>query len=370
MKKPIYYVLILFVAISLFGCSKIETDKNGDVIQGMTEDDFQDITATPIPTAVPTVTEVAEDTGHEGEMRSTLSGLWVSTKIGTNRPYAFQFNNFKTVRNQWGIGQADIVYECLVEGGITRLLGIGENYSGDKIGSTRSARHYFVSIADEYDAIYIHFGRTKYAVAKMKELGIDHMDGMDGVGSTVFYRDNSINAPHNAFASLDGIIAGIKQKGFETKHDEDYEAHFSFYEEDTKLEAGTAVKKLSVHFSDYNDPYFEYNSTDKLYYRFQFNEKHKDSLTGDQLAFKNIIIQFVKEWDIDKNGYQTMDIIDASGKGYYISNGAKINITWKKKEASSWMRYYNEAGEELTINPGKTYIALFPRDRTDDIIIK
>jgi hypothetical protein len=302
-------------------------------------------------------------------MRSYLTGLWVPEEIGTKRPVAIQFNNFKTVSNQWGIGQADIVYECIVEGGITRLLGIGENFTGDKIGSVRSARHYFVSIADEYDAIYVHFGKTKYATSKMKELGIDEIAGESGIGTTVFYRDKSIKAPHNAFTSLEGLTAGILKKGFRTEYKEGYQPHYTFYEEDTDLTGGNGANKVTLHFSGYTTPYFEYHSEDKLYYRFQYGKEHIDSVTGEQLAFKNIIIQFVKEWDIDKNDYQTMDLEDAAGKGIYITNGKAVLITWKKNEADRFMRYYNEAGDELTINPGKTYITLFPKDRTDDVKI-
>lgn len=370
MKKLIFYfVLILSVFLFLTGCKK-KNEYNGDgVIKDYTGDDLPDQSIL-TPTAQPTAEPSLEVDNHEGEVRSNLTGLWVPEEFAGKRPYAFQFSNFKTVKNQWGISQADIVYEALVEGGITRLLGIGENYQGDRIGSTRSARHYFVSIADEYDAIYIHYGKTKYATAKIKELGINDLDGETGIGSTVFYRDNTMKAPHNAFASLDGILKGIEQKGFRTEHPDGYEQHFSFYEEDTDLTGGASANKVKIDFSSYNTPYFEYNASDKLYSRFQFGGAHLDSNTGKQLVFKNIIIQFVKEWDIDKNDYQTMDLEDASGKGYYISNGTMVPITWKKKEANRWMRYYDEAGNELTINPGKTYIALFPQDRPEDVTVE
>jgi hypothetical protein len=357
--------VLLFTA----GCKK---NTNDGGVNRDSDQNASSVTISPTQTdnqaAEPTTP--LEDTSHEGQMRSYLSGQWVPVEVGTKRPWAFVFNNFKVVSNQSAIGQADIVYEGLVEGGITRLLGIGENYSGDRIGSTRSARHYFVSIADEYDAIFIHYGKTKYATSKMNELGIDHMDGSAGIGNIVFYRDNSIKAPHNAFASVEGIEKGIKEKGFEIQYKEGYESHFNFYEEDSDLPTGTAAVKINVDFSSYNSPYFEYSDTDKLYYRFQFGAPHIDSLTGNQLTFKNIIIQFVKEWNIDKNGYQTMDLEDASGSGYYITNGKMVPITWKKKEANHWMRYYNEAGEELTINPGKTFIALFPDNRTKDVVVK
>lgn len=368
MRRCAIILLLLITSFYLMGCNN--TTKDGD---SAIDDNAANVTDVPDNTTddiiEPTLTVTPEVENHEGEMRSYLSGLWVSKEIGTKRPIAFQFNNFKTVSNQSGIGQADIVYECIVEGGITRLLGIGENYSGDRIGSARSARHYFVSIADEYDAIYVHYGKTKYATAKMKELGIDHMDGSEGIGTTVYYRDKSIKAPHNAFASLEGILKGIEQKGFRIQYEEDYVPHYSFYEKDTDLTGTNEAKKITLDFSGYAAPYFEYNAEDKLYYRFQYGAPHKDSLTDQQLTFKNIIIQFVKEWDIDKNDYQTMDLEDASGRGYYITNGKVELITWEKKEATGWMRYYNEAGEELTINPGKTYIALFPKDRTEDVTI-
>ena len=373
MKKITFYLLIVFTAMLFIGCSK-NKGYNGDVIREYQEDHDKEnpeiSQSATEASATPTVTQTPEDVNHDGDMRSWLSGEWVSKEIGTKRPIAFQFNNFKKVSNQWGISQADIVYECIVEGGITRLLGIGENYQGDRIGSTRSARHYFVSIADEYDAIYIHYGGTKYARAKIKELGVNEIDGNSNMDTVVFYRDKSIAAPHNAFATKKGILKGIEVKKFKTDYSEDDKAHFSFYEEDTALSSEKTVNKVTVDFSAYNAPYFDYNSTDKLYYRSQFGAPHKDSNTGKQLAFKNIIIQFVKEWNIDKNGYQTMDLTNATGKGMYISNGKMIPITWKKNETKSWMRYYDETGAELTINPGKTYIALFPNDRTGDVVIK
>lgn len=362
MKRITYTLLLILTVVFAIGCKK--KNNNGD---NAIQDYEQKLTNTPTPTEAPDLSEQEEN--HEGEMRSTLTGMWVPEEVGKKRPFAIQFSNFKTVSNQWGIGQADIVYEAIVEGGITRLLAIGENYSGDRLGSVRSSRHYFASLADEYDAIYIHYGKTKYARAKLGELGIDNLDGETGIGTTVFYRDKSMKAPHNAFASLDGILAGIKQKGYRTEHAEDYEAHYKFYNEDTDLKSDTGANKVTIKFSSYTSPYLEYNSEDKLYYRYQFGGPHKDSNTGDQLKFKNIIIQFVRQWDIDRNDYQTMDLENASGSGYYISNGKKVDITWKKKEASKWMRYYDASGEELTINPGKTFIALFPDDRIQDVKI-
>lgn len=368
MKKYIFILIMLIFAMAMVGCKK-DKNNNNDAIQDLDDEDKPTSTPTLTPTATPVPTEAPlSEENHDGEMQSNLTGLWVPIEIGNKKPYAIQFNNFKTVRNQWGIGEADIVYEALVEGGITRLLAIGENFTSDKIGSVRSSRHYYVSFADEYDSIYIHYGKTKYAVTKLKELAIDHIDGETGIGNTVFYRDKSISSPNNAFTSVKRILEGINIKKYKTEHGEDFEPHYSFYEEDTEPLYGTACNKVSIKYP-YNKPYLTYNSEDKLYYRYQFNEIHKDSNTGEQLKFKNIIIQFVREWDIDKNDYQTMSLEDANGTGFFISNGQAVPVTWEKDEKQKWMKYFDMSGKELKINKGKTYIAIYPDNQTKDVVI-
>lgn len=362
MKKHIIIILILLITISIAGCKKKEEK---EVLPSVTPTPTQTVTPSLTPTAEPS----AEPENHDGEAKSKLTGLWVSKKISNKRPYAIMFNNIKLASPQSGTSEASILYEALVEGGITRMMGIFEELNDARIGSVRSARHYFVSFADEYDAIYVHYGETTYATKKISALGIDNLSGLTGIGETVFYRDKSIKAPHNAFASREGILKGTEIKGYDTEYPKDYEGHFSFYDEDTNLQSEQKAEKVTLKFSNYASPYFTYDSKEKLYGRYQFGTEHIDYNTGKQLTFKNILVQFVKEWNIDKNGYQTMDIENAQGKGYYITNGRKTDITWKKNESSKKMRYYDAEGKELTINPGKTYIAVFPDNRVQDVVL-
>lgn len=387
--------LLLLSLFCLTGCGKKEAgDTTGTGISpGPTV--TKEAALTPLPTATPTPTLVPTSTPtptpsptptpdpYLGKKQSMLTGEWIPEETLEKRPYAVMLNNIKVASPQSGVGDADILYEILAEAGITRLMGIyseidPESATAERLGSVRSARHYFVSIADEYDAIFIHFGETTYATKKMKSLGIDHITGMYGIGVSSFYRDNTIKAPHNAFASLKGIETAIKKGDIRTEYEEGYESHFTFYKEDTDLAAVipeeetdkengvsvTAVNKVTLGFSTYTSPYFVYDAEKKLYLRYQFDAPHTDYNTGEQLAFKNIIVQFVKEWNIDKNGYQTMEIEEAEGEGYYITNGSMIPITWQKSESKRWMRYFTVDGEELTINPGKTFIAVFPNHRT------
>ena len=370
--KKLKFLIIILCCICLVGCKK-NKDNEIEVTPTETPTTSPTPTETPTPSATPTL---SPEELHEGQVRSQLTGEWIPEELGNLRPYAIMINNLKLVNPQSGIGEADVLYEAITEGGITRLLGIyGDLYDekGDllsRIGSVRSARHYFVSFADEYDSIYVHYGETKYATSKLKELKVNNLSGLEGVGNTVFYRDNSIQAPHNAFASGEGILKGTEMKGYETELREDYTSPFQFYEEDTELESDEEVNKLTLKFSSYTSPYFEYNKDSKLYERYQFGGPHIDANTKKQLAFKNIMVLYVKEWDIDRNDYQTMDIENSKGNGYYITNGKAVPIQWKKNESKSEMNYYDEQGNELYMNPGKTYLAIFPNDRENDVVFE
>ena len=359
-------------------------------------------TTTPTVTEEPTPTEIqVEETPTptpdpleihlaNGEKQSYITGQWVKEEVANQRPYCMMFNNIAVANPQSGIGCAEILYEILVEGNITRCMGVFENLTDessckDRMGSVRSARHYYASIASEYDAIFIHYGETTYATKKIAALKLDHLEGTYGEGNIVFYRDNNIKAPHNAFASLAGIHKAIEQKKFRTEHKEDFvPQHFDFaYPEiglnsidrielndilatgntdtaDNSENAGTTENTdvntagdadssanttettgnavdaelalapqdistaalVKLPFSSYAQPYLTYDEETKLYTRYQYGGVHIDYNTNEPLTFNNIIIQIVQESNRDKNGYQDIE-------GYGDRDGHHDPVTGK-----------------------------------------
>lgn len=296
MKQIKLGLLLTILFVVLAGCG------------GKKKDGVEVPTPTPQTTVAPTPVATQKDT-HEGMVRSRLTNDWVPEEKGNHRPYAIMLSNIKAASPQSGISQASIVYECLVEGGITRLMGIFEDFNSEKIGSVRSARHYYASIADEYDAIFVHYGESKYTEAKLQELGVDNLSGLTSIGSTVFYRDKNIKAPHNAFASYNGIIKGTEKLKYRTDYRDNYTKHYNFYEEDTTLSSETAANKVTLGFSKSYSPYFVYDEQNKLYERFQFGKEHIDCATKEQLAFKNILIQFVSESTMDDKGRDRKSVV-------------------------------------------------------------
>ncbi len=354
----IAFILALITLAAVFfylvlGRESKNENKNGNKETNMLT---QQQSVTPEPTKDP----------HAGMVRSSLTGKYVKPSTASKRPYAVMINNIGyAFLHQMGTSKADIIYEALAEGGITRMMAVFEDVRGvKKIGSVRSARHYYVQFAKEWDAVYCHFGHTKYALSKIEECNADNLSGLSAIGGVVYSRDSGIRAPHNVFTNGKKLKKGAKKMGYSLKKNESAMAeHFTFYEKDTVPPNGVSAKKITIPFSAYSTCKMKYNKKKKVYEKYEYGKKHMDSYYKKQLMFKNVIIQFVDESNIDHNGYQTMKLTKASGKGFYYSNGKRISITWKRRESSNKMAYYDETGNLLTVNPGKTYIAVYPKNR-------
>ena len=382
MKKIRLFAVVAIMALALCACGKKDEPANEDnntpaaKEQATPEDtDVAEAGDAEEPVAAEEATPEPTEDPHKGKVQSKLTGKYISPKKAKKRPYAVMINNIQyAAQFQSGLSNAAVLYEAKVEGGITRLLGIFESTKGlNKIGSVRSARHYYVSVADEYDAVFVHYGHTKFALSKIDKLGVDNISGLSGIGGKVFYRDNSIKAPHNAFASDDGLKAGMKALKYRKNYKDDFEGHFKFYEEDTDLEKGKTANKVTVQFSGYTAPYFVYDAENKVYKRFQYGKAHMDASNNKQLAFKNLIIECVDDEPIvpgHPKDYRTIKFENAKGKGKYITNGKAINITWEKNENKHYCKFFAEDGTELQINPGKTYIALLPDENSKLTISK
>ncbi len=330
----------------------------------------------PIPTASPTPTPAPTkkptETPPKGMVRSTMTGKWIPKSAAKKRPYAVMIDNIQyAAMNQRGTSGADVIYEALAEGGITRMMAVYQDPKKiAKIGPVRSARHYYASFASEWNALFCHFGHTSYALSKIDQLNIDNISGLQGIGSLAYTRDYAYREPHNVFANGENMIRSAKGLKYTQKQNNNKTAtHFYFYDKDTDIEGKTPkeTKKaddLTVPFSEYSTVQLKYNKKKKVYEKYEYGAKHMDRASNKQLAFKNVLIQLVEERDIDRNGYQTMKIHKKRGNGYYITNGKMIPIEWSKGELDRRMCYnYDKSNKTVRINPGKTYIAVYPTSR-------
>ena len=299
-------------------------------------------------TTIEVETEEVKETREElaeGQMYSYLTGEVVDESIGSARPFAIMINNIDECLPQSGISQAEIIYECLVESDITRMMGVFQDIENlNKIGSIRSARHYYMDFAQDENAIFTHYGQSIFAEDRINA-GYKTISGLSGYSEAVFYRSADRVAPHNVFSSKDGLLAGLEYTGLTREYPENYEGRLNFKTEEINLANGDDANKVTMPFY-YANPWFEYNEEEGLYYRYQYGDAHIDEENGEQLKFKNLIVQYTTYDLISNEGHKDFALI-GSGEGLLITNGKAEKITWKRASENDRTMYYYEDGEPL-----------------------
>ena len=356
-KKQTIACVIGVVLLAIVGVVLAINGMNGK------SDKETELTTKEVTTAQPTTVEqTTEETttevNHDNDAISKLTGEWIPKKIASKRPIAIMINNIGDAIPQAGISKASIIHECPVEGGMTRLMALFEDTKNIKrIGSIRSCRFYYCFISNEYDAIYTHFGQSKYAKDYLNSDAIDNISGLSAVGNVTFYRADDKYSPHDVYTDHDKLEAAIKTLGYERKYDKDYPGKYTFADPDGELVEikGQSAYKVSLGFP-INAPWFEYDENTGLYKRFQYGVAHIDENNKEQLQFKNIICQYV-DYGLYDDGKSLDMTVTGEGEGYYITNGKCQKITWKKDKLNDITKYYNPKGKEIKLNVGKTYVA-------------
>ena len=307
--------------------------------------------------------ESTERVAVDGMIRSYLTGEMVPVEQGDRRPLAVMISNDKAAMPHYDMNNAGVIYEAPVEGGINRYMAIIEDYDDlERIGSVRSCRTYYTYFAKEFEAVYAHFGQSVFALPYLEN--VDNINGIEGLGGRAFYRTSDKKAPHNAYTSGERVKKAMEEMGYDSAYPESYEGHFLFADKPNLLEDERDATYVAPGYP-INAPWFEYRPDDGLYYRYQYGGPHN----GDkgQFAVKNIIFQYCG-WDY-YNLTEYLDINEhTSERGYFFTNGKCQNITWRKDGEFGVTHYYDEDGQEIELNPGKTWICIIQSDRYDKAV--
>lgn len=284
------------------------------------------------------------------------------------RPVAVMINNIAVARKYHsGLDDAYMVYEMVVEGGLTRLMALYKDADAERIGSIRSSRHYYLDYVLENDAIYTHWGYSEFAEADIKSLGINNVNGLV-YGNKYFFRDNSlpVSSEHTAFSSMKLINKGIDELGYRKTTQAKPLLNYSYDEVDLSgMEEAKEAKKVDIKYSNSVTTSYTYDEEEKVYKRSVNNEPHMDYVSKKQYTAKNIITYQVKNSTIsgDYKDRQNLNNI-GNGQGYYITDGVAVPITWSKANRSSKTVYKYLNGEEINVNDGNTYIQIQPVGET------
>lgn len=278
-------------------------------------------------------------------------------------------NNLKKALPQLGQSQADIIYECLAEGGITRMMGVYQSVEGvGMIGSVRSARPYYLELALGHDALYIHAGGSEDAYAKIRSWDVDHFDAVRGPyqgrspDSNLMWRDadrRKNNGLEHSVVTTGSAIETYLPEEVRREHKEDYRYPQQFTDDGTPA-AGEKAVTVTVPFSNYKTGVFTYDEESRTYLVEEYGQPYIDGNTGEQVGVTNVIIlQTACSATGDSLAHITVDLT-SGGEGWYACGGKIIPIHWSKADRSSSFVYTTEDGEPLVLGRGKSYVNIIP----------
>lgn len=365
-KSPLRPVLCTALALSfcLSGCGGPEES----ALSPQPEHSLP-VLAQPSPSLTPEPTPTPYD-GPE----NPLTGMPIDGDALNRRPVAIMLNNLKQALPQLGQSQADIIYECLAEGGITRMLGVYQDPSEvGSIGSIRSARPYYLELALGHDAIFIHAGGSEDAYADIKAWGVTALDGVNGPycgsspGSNLMWRDadrrRNLGYEHSVITTGSTIEEKFATYSFRQEHKDGYTYPITFAD-DGAPEGGTTANTVTVPFSNYKTGVFTYDDESGTYLVEEYGKPYVDGNTGEQVAVTNVLVVQTSCWNSgDKYGHMEVDLT-GSGSGYYACGGKIIPIQWSKPDRNSPFTYTDESGQPVVLGRGSSYVNIIPNSET------
>jgi hypothetical protein len=279
-----------------------------------------------------------------------LTGLPAEGAVN-HRVVAVMVNNHPKARPQSGLQKADIVYEVLAEGDITRFLALYQSEFPEKVGPVRSARDYYIDLSNGYHAIFVCHGWSPEAKALLEDGTTDYLNGLFYDG-TLFKRASFRKAPHNSYITFANIEKGAAENGYALQDD----VQPLSFRQDTAT--GEKAETITITYShrSYAQVQYKYVPAQKSYYRYSAGEQTVDYDTHDPIAMQNIMVIAAKHRVMDAAGRRSIDL-DSGGDGYLFQNGVVQKIQWKNVDGRI-LPFIN--GNLIGFVPGKTWINVVP----------
>lgn len=358
LKQLLFLFIVVMAVMSLSACKKEEANLEEPIQEEVQQEEEEQV-----------VEDIVEEVIEEviPENQNLLTGVAdLSEEAIGKRPVAVMVNNVQKALPQYGVDQADLIFEILVEGDQTRFMALYGDYTKvPEICSVRSCRKYFPILSQGFDAVYVHWGVDVTILDSVEAMGLTRYDGMYNTGGLYGRDQNRLNfgyaLEHTSMFDGTGLPEAMEKRGERTELlDNKKEAAFLFngLTEQIKPE-GKACKEVEIEFGAVTANLVYDEATNTYLKEFDGNAQ-VDGKTKNQLAFTNV---FVLETEIGidpvNNVHKKFDWTGGgNSKGYYVSNGAVQEIKWSKDSQKDYLKFYTLDGEELSINRGKSYIAI------------
>lgn len=275
----------------------------------------------------------------------------------TQRPVMAVINNHPAARPQTGLTEADMVFELLAEGNVTRFLALYQSELPNQVGPIRSARDYFVELAANYDAFFVAHGYSPDAKRLLDAGAVDHINGMAFDG-TLFQRSADRIAPHNSYITFDNIKTGMEMVGAASSFEGESAYHFYDNSESAKL----MEQASSIEVAYGADPMFQnvytYDETTHRYSRSSGGVLTGDKESLEVMEVANVLFFETAHDVIDDKGRLAIDL-ESGGDALVFHGGGRLEAEWTVENG---MLVPVQNGEPVKLALGKTWIHLIPEN--------
>lgn len=305
----------------------------------------------------------------------SINGTFVEEALASRRPLGVMVENLPASRPQSGLSEAEVVYEALAEGGITRYLALFQTTEAKSIGPVRSARSYYAAIAGSWEALYAHVGGSPEALEGLAQGSYANVIDLNQFYNGQFFeRVSSRSAPHNVYTStakLQEFLGAqskwpaVRRSQFEFKDDE------SFVK--TKQGAGSIILvpayNIFLDFStaEYRVKYI-YDGEKNVYARFVGGKKDTDAGNGNEIIAKTVVVQLVTVLPVPNDPAFRVNVqITGKGRAYIFMDGQVVEGNWERLSGGRTV-FRDVSGKEISINRGPVWVELIPNSKLNAVL--
>lgn len=287
-----------------------------------------------------------------------LTGVETNEEVN-NRMVAVMINNSQEARPQTGLSKADLVFEILTEGNITRLLALYQSEYPEVVGPVRSAREYYLNLAKGHDAIYVYHGAASFIDDMIKKSRVEFLNGKDyDNDGHLFTRESFRKAPHNSYLQFTGLPETAENLGYDTTADYD-PLPFVAKEELDNL-PGESIHSIAFNYSNHPDEEitYVYDETEGLYNRFIGGKQTIELHTDEPVQLSNVFIIEASHELVDDEGRRTVDLT-SGGNAYLLQQGKLQELEWMNDDGTIIPVI---DGSPVGFVPGKTWVNVIPEN--------
>lgn len=273
------------------------------------------------------------------------------------RPLSIKIENSPESRPQTGLNHADVVYETISEGGITRFNCIFMSDMPDVIGPVRSARLSDMWVVPQYNGLFVFSGSNYQVRRAVRANKLPNLSQDAGV-SRPYRRVTDRSAPHNLYMHPDQMYVAAKDKGYKTTG-----AMVPLqYGAPSSVATPVVISQITVPFSPANTSSWKYDAAKGKYMRSNNGRTHIERIDGSQLSADNVVVMWAKYSSAvrDKKGSQTFDVsLGGKGRVSIFRGGQRYDGTWEAKRQSP-PRFKDAKGRPIKLAAGRTWFQVVP----------